>query len=154
MKIWIDADACPSMVKDVVFNASARTKIPVILVANRAMHLPRSPLISQIVVEKGCDVADSRIVDELSAGDLVITADIPLASLVIAKEATALNPRGEIYTKENIGERLSIRNFMMDLRSSGQISGGPPGLSLQDKKRFAASFDAILTKLMRNITHK
>ena len=150
-KIFIDADACPAMIKDVVFRASERLKLAVVLVANRQMFTPRSPLISMIVVEKGCDVADSQIVDEVHEGDLVITADVPLAARVIEKNALAINPRGERYTPENMGERLSIRNFLTEMRDTGQMGGGgPPQMTMKDKQRFAAAFDAIITRLLKS----
>ena len=149
-KIFIDADACPGMVKDVVYRGAQRLGLPLILVANRQIHIPRSPLFRLIVVAKGCDVADSQIVDEVTAGDLVITADIPLAARVIEKGAWAINPRGERYTPDNIGERLSMRNFLTEMRDSGQIAGGgPPQFTLKDKQRFAAAFDAIMSRLVR-----
>ena len=151
-KIWIDADACPLMIKEVVYRASERLKIAVILVANRRIWTPRSPLISMIVVEKGCDVADSQIVDDVREGDIVVTADIPLASRVIEKNALAINPRGERYTPENIGERLSMRNFLTEMRDTGQIGGGgPPQMNLKDKQRFAAALDTIITKLLKAV---
>ena len=149
MKVWIDADACPRMVKEHIFKASFRLKVEVCLVANSYMQTPKAPHISLIQVEKGDDMADFYIVEHLDANDLVITADIPLASLVVEKEATAINPRGEIYTEENISERLSVRNFMQELRDSGIDTGGPPPLSAKDKERFANAFDRIMTKLLK-----
>jgi len=150
MKIWIDADACPKVVKEIIFKASARLKIPVCLVANSQMQIPLSSLISLIQVEKGDDIADFYIVENISANDLVITADIPLAALVVEKGATAINPRGELYTEENVKERLSMRDFMKSLRDTGMETGGPPPLDPKAKERFTNSFDRILTKLMRN----
>ncbi|MBD66249.1 MAG: DUF188 domain-containing protein [Halobacteriovoraceae bacterium] len=149
MKVWIDADACPKMVKEHVFKASFRLKVDVCLVANSYMQIPQAPHISLIQVEKGDDMADFYIVEHLDPQDLVITADIPLASLVVEKEATAINPRGEIYTEENISERLSVRNFMQELRDSGIDTGGPPPLGTKDKVRFANAFDRIMTKLLK-----
>jgi uncharacterized protein len=148
-KIWIDADACPKVVKEVIFKASFRMKIQVILVANNYMSTPQDSLISSIQVEKGDDVADFYIVENVSEHDLVITADIPLASLVIAKGATAINPRGEIYTEENISERLSIRDFMHDLRETGVVTGGPPPFGVKDKTEFANSLNRILDQLLK-----
>ena len=150
MKIWIDADACPQMIKDVVFKASERLEIPTILVANRYVNAPKSKWISSVVVSMGADVADAYIVDELETEDLVITADIPLADHVVTKGALAINPRGELYTVDNIKERLSMRDFMTSLRDSGQMTGGPPPLNAKDKKLFAGSFDRIITKMLRD----
>ncbi len=149
MKVWIDADACPKMVKEIIFKASARLKVKVCLVANSYMQIPSSPYISLIQVDKGADVADFYIVEHLESNDLVITADIPLASAVVEKNATAINPRGEIYTEENISERLSMRNFMQELRDSGIDTGGPPPLNAKDKEKFANAFDRIMTKLLK-----
>lgn len=149
MKVWIDADACPRMVKELIFKASFRLKVDVCLVANSYLQIPQAPNISLIQVEKGDDMADFYIVEHLSANDLVVTADIPLASLVVEKDATAINPRGEIYTEENIRERLSVRNFMQELRDSGVETGGPPPLGAKDKEQFANAFDRIMTKLLK-----
>lgn len=150
MKIWIDADACPKMVKEVIYTVSARLKINVNVVANSYQTIPHSPLIQFIKVEQGADIADFYIVQNLSPGDLVITADIPLAALIIEKNATALNPRGEIYTEDNINERLSMRNFMHDLRENeGLNTGGPAPLSKKDREIFINSFDRIIVKLMK-----
>jgi len=149
MKIWIDADACPKTVKELVFKTSARLKIPVCLVANSYLSVPNSLLISFVQVEQGDDVADHYIEEHVQDTDLVITADIPLASLIIAKGATAINPRGDIYTKENISERLSMRNFMHDLRDSGVNTGGPAPLGMKDKERFANALNSLLTKMLK-----
>ena len=149
LKIWIDADACPKVVKEIVFKASFRLKIPVILVANSYMNIPHGPLIKLIQVEKGDDVADSYIVDHVTDKDLVITADIPLAAFIVEKGATAINPRGELYTEENVRERLSIRDFMQNVRDSGVITGGPAPFGPKDKESFANSFNRILTQLSR-----
>ena len=149
MKIWIDADACPRLIKEVVFKAASRLKISVCLVANSYMTIPQSPLITLIQVEKGDDIADIYIADNLVEGDLVITADIPLASKVVDKKAFAINPRGELYTEENISERLSMRDFMKDLRDGGMDTGGPPPIGPKDKERFANSFNKILTSLLK-----
>ena len=148
-KIWIDADACPKMVKEVVFNVSSRKKIPVTLVANSFMQIPTSPFIDLIQVNKGADVADFYIVENSHADDLVITADIPLAKLLVDKGTIAINPRGEIYTEENISERLSMRDFMTDLRDSGVITSGPPPLGQKDKIAFTNSLDRIITKMLK-----
>ncbi len=149
MKIWIDADACPKMVKEVIFKASFRLKIPVSLVANSYMTVPQGGLISSIQVDKGADIADFYIVENVSETDLVITADIPLAALIVEKGATAINPRGELYTEENVRERLSMRDFMKDLRDGGVNTGGPLAFGPKDKERFANSLNRILTKMRK-----
>ncbi len=148
-KIWIDADACPKMVKEVIFNVSGRKNIPVTLVANSFMQIPHSPLIDLVQVDKGADVADFYIVENSNKDDLVITADIPLAKLLVDKETTAINPRGEIYTEENINERLSMRDFMTELRDSGMVTGGPAPLGQKDKIAFTNSLDRIITKMLK-----
>ena len=148
-KIWIDADACPLAIKEVVFKAAQRTKTPATLVANSQMRIPSSEYISLVVVEKGADVADAYIVDHCSSKDLVITADIPLADLIVQKKALAINPRGKIYTADSIKEALSIRNFMDDMRSAGMVSGGPPPFNPKDVQAFANGFDRLLTKALR-----
>ena len=134
MRIWVDADACPKVIKEILFRAALRTNTALILVSNHAIHAPSSPFISKIQVIGGFDVADDRIVKDSKAHDLVITADIPLAAAVIDKGGVALNPRGELYTVKNIKERLAIRNFSTDLRSSGFKTGGPATLN---KKKFS-----------------
>ncbi|MBT4761268.1 MAG: YaiI/YqxD family protein [Bdellovibrionaceae bacterium] len=149
MKIWIDADACPKIIKEVVFKASKRLSVPVCLVANGYMSVPQDPLITSVQVEKGADVADQYIVEHVSKTDLVITADIPLAALIVEKGALAINPRGELYTEDNVGERLSTRDFMQGLRDTGVVTGGPAPLGPKDKARFANSFDRIITKMHR-----
>jgi uncharacterized protein YaiI (UPF0178 family) len=149
MKIWIDADACPKMVKEVIFKASFRLKIPVTLVANSYMAVPQGGQINSIQVEKGADIADFYIVDNVTDKDLVITADIPLAALIVEKGATAINPRGELYTEENVRERLSMRDFMKDLRDSGVDTGGPSSFGPKDKENFANSLNRLLTKMMK-----
>jgi len=144
MKIWIDADACPKLIKEIIFRASARTGTPLILVANQAIRVPLNSLISTIQVPRGFDMADSKIVEEMSAGDLVITADIPLADVVIAKGGIALNPRGDLYSQENIKDRLATRDLMSELRDSGMITGGPKSLGLKDRQAFANKLDSLL----------
>jgi len=146
MKIWVDADACPVVIKETLFRAANRTKILVSLVANQNIRTPRSPFIKSIQVESGFDMADNEIVKRVVAGDLVVTADIPLAAEVIAKGCQALSPRGELYTTENIKGRLNMRDFMDTLRSSGIESGGPPPLSQSDKQAFANHLDRILAR--------
>jgi uncharacterized protein YaiI (UPF0178 family) len=149
-KIWIDADACPKMIKEVVFTVSGRKKIPVTLVANSYMQIPLSPLVDLVQVSKGADVADFYIVEHCTDKDLVITADIPLAKLIVDKGAIAINPRGEIYTEENINERLSIRDFMTELRDSGMTTGGPAPLGQKDKILFTNSLDRLITKSLNS----
>ena len=146
MKIWIDADACPRAVKDLVFRASERLNLPVVMVADRQMGRPHSALVSIIVVPKDMDSADKYIVENLNPGDLVITADLPLAGDVVEKGATGLNPRGDLYTKENVGERVSMRDFFMSLRDAGEELGGPPPFSKKDRANFAAALDRFLTR--------
>jgi uncharacterized protein YaiI (UPF0178 family) len=146
MQIWVDADACPNVIKEILFRAATRAHVSLTLVANQLLRTPPSPYIKAIQVPSGFDVADSKIVQQLQPGDLVITADIPLAALVIEKGGHALNPRGEFYTKENIGERLTMRNFMDDLRNTGVNTGGPAVLSLTDRQAFANQLDRFLTK--------
>lgn len=146
MKIWIDADACPRAVKEVIFRASTRLKLRVIMVADRQVSRPPSPLISFVVVPRDMDSADHHIIANAQPGDLVITADIPLAAEVVEIGATGINPRGQIYTRENVRERLSMRDFLMGLRESGQEISGPAPYSKKDKERFAGSFDRFLTK--------
>ncbi len=148
-KIWVDADACPRVIKDLIFKASFRLKVPVCLVANSSMAVPAGPLITFIQVEDGADVADLYIVDNITEKDLVITADIPLAVLVVEKGATAINPRGELYTEENARERLSMRDFMQNLRDSGIDTGGPAPFGPKDKERFANSINRLLTRMMK-----
>jgi uncharacterized protein YaiI (UPF0178 family) len=146
MVIWVDADACPKAVKELVFRASARLGLPVCLVANRPLTAPPSPLISVVQVAAGSDVADSYIVQRVGAGDLVITADIPLAGLVVARGATALDPRGEVYTADTIGERLAVRDLMEELRWAGVETGGPAAYSGADRQRFAQALDRLLSR--------
>ncbi|EGV28999.1 UPF0178 protein yaiI [Thiorhodococcus drewsii AZ1] len=146
MHIWVDADACPRIIKDILFRAVERVGIGMTLVANQPMSVPPSRLIRAIQVSAGFDVADNEIVRRLEADDLVITADIPLAAEVIAKGGHALNPRGQIYTKENIRERLNMRDFMETLRSTGVDTGGPGSLGPRDKQAFANALDAFLAK--------
>ena len=149
MKIWVDADACPVVIKEILFKASQRTKIPLTLVANHVVAIAPSPLINFIRVQAGFDVADNEIVKRLSAGDLVITGDIPLAAEVIEKGALALNPRGELYTTDNIKSRLTMRDFMDTLRSSGIDTGGQAPLNQADRQAFANNLDKILSQHLR-----
>ncbi|MGB0205724.1 MAG: YaiI/YqxD family protein [Neptuniibacter sp.] len=149
MQIWVDADACPKAVKQILFRAAERKEIFVTLVANQFLATPPSQLIKAIQVEHGFDVADNYIVSKLEEGDLVITQDIPLAAEVIEKGGIALHPRGELYTKENIRQRLSMRDFMETLRSAGVETGGPSSFSQTDKQQFANQLDRILAKFKR-----
>jgi uncharacterized protein len=145
LQIWIDADACPNIIKDILFKAAERKQLPLTLVANRIIATPPSLFIKAIQVAGGFDVADNYIVQHCKAGDLVITADIPLAAEVVAKHAYALNPRGELYNKENIKEHLAMRDFMTGLRDTGQVSGGgPSALGQRDKQAFANALDRFL----------
>ncbi|BFM09734.1 YaiI/YqxD family protein [Halioxenophilus aromaticivorans] len=146
MHIWVDADACPVVVKEILYRAADRTKTPLTLVANQFLRVPKSPFIQSVQVTAGFDVADNEIVQRVSAGDLVITSDIPLASEVIDKQAKALSPRGELLTKANIKARLNMRDFLDTLRSSGIESGGPPAFSQSDRKAFADQLDRWLAK--------
>ena len=146
MRVWVDADACPSEIKELLYRAAMRRKVKATLVANQQMRTPKSEYIDSIVVQAGMDVADRRIVALLEPGDLVVTADIPLAADVVARGGQALNPRGELYTDSNIGERLAVRNMLDDLRAGGQITGGPPNFNAKDKQAFANQLDRWLTK--------
>ena len=149
MKIWIDADACPRVIKEILFKASQRLNVPVCLVANKSLAKHNSNLVESIVVADGFDIADDYIADNAGPDDLVITADIPLAARIVAKGGVALDPRGELYTEENVGERLSIRDLMMELRSGGLIQGGPAQFSMADRQKFASSLDRLLTRMVR-----
>ena len=146
MKIWVDADACPVVIKEILFKAAERTGIQLTLVANQPVRVPPSRFISSIQVGSGFDVADNEIVERLAAGDLVITGDIPLAADVIEKGGHALSPRGERYTADNIKARLNIRDFMDTLRGSGIDTGGPPALNQGDRKSFADHLDRLLAQ--------
>ena len=151
MKIWVDADACPVVIKEILFKAAERTKIPMTLVANHAIRTPPSRYIDFLRVTSGFDVADDEIVKRLKANDLVITSDIPLADELITKGGIALSPRGELFTKENIKSRLNIRDFMDTMRASGVNTGGPPALSQQDRQTFANHLDKILTQYAQQV---
>jgi len=146
MQIWVDADACPVVVKEMLYRAATKRKVLTVFVANQPLRTPKSPFLKTVRVGSGFDVADDYITEQVSEGDLVVTADIPLASDVIAKHAYALNPRGSMYTKDNIGQRLSIRNFLEDVRSSGIQTGGPPAISGADKQAFGNALDRFLTQ--------
>jgi uncharacterized protein YaiI (UPF0178 family) len=146
MHIYADADALPTPIKEILFRAAVRCRLQLTLVANKALYVPPSPYLAAIRVGKGFDVVDAAIVERVAAGDLVITADIPLAALVIDKQAHALNPRGELYTRDNIQGRLAMRNLLSELRDSGVVTGGPPPLSNRDREAFANQLDIFLTK--------
>ena len=149
MKIWVDADACPKPVKEILYRAAERTCTELVLVANQALAVPRSSLISSRAVAAGLDSADNAIIGWASAGDLVVTADIPLAASVVANGVTAINPRGELYTAENVRQQLSMRDFMHDLRSAGVQTGGPPAYDQRDRQAFANQLDRLLASLAR-----
>jgi len=145
-KIWVDADACPKVIKEILFRAADRVGMPLILVANQPLQVPGSRYIRTIQVGAGFDVADNHIVQQAEAGDLVITADIPLAAEVITKGCLALNPRGELYTEDNIRQRLNMRDFMDTLRGSGVDTGGPASFSHADRQAFANQLDRLLAR--------
>lgn len=146
MKIWVDADACPLVIKEILFRAAERTGTLLTLVANQPVRVPPSSVIRALQVAPGFDVADNEIVRRLSAGDLVVTSDIPLAAEVIEKGGCALSPRGELHTEDNIRERLNMRDFLDTMRASGLHTGGPPALSKSDRKAFAGHLDRLLTQ--------
>ena len=147
MHIWVDADACPGVIKDILYRAAERVCVPLTLVANQPLYTPRSPYINSIRVGAGFDVADHRIVELAVPGDLVVTADIPLAALLVDRGVQALNPRGELYTEDNVAERLAMRNLMDELRSAGMQTGGPPVFGPRDRQAFANQLDQLLSRL-------
>lgn len=146
MQIWVDADACPRVIKEILYRAAERKNVQLTLVANQPLQTPNSSFIKSLVVGSGFDVADDKIVELLQPGDLVITADIPLAAAAIKKSGHALNPRGEFYTEDNIHERLAVRNMLDELRGCGIDTGGPPAFSACDKQTFANKLDQFLAK--------
>ena len=146
MKIWVDADACPVAIREILFRAAERTGVKVTLVANQPVRVSASALIEFVLVAPGFDVADSEIVKRAGSGDLVVTADIPLAAEVMANGVHVLSPRGELYSTETIRQRLNMRDFMDTLRASGIHTGGPPGLSKRDRQSFANHLDKLLTR--------
>lgn len=146
MHIWVDADACPGVIKEILFRAADRVQVPLTLVANQPLHTPPSQYIRSIQVAAGFDVADNTIVRRVEPGDIVITADIPLAAEVVDKDALAINPRGELYTRDNIRERLMMRDFMDDIRSTGVHTGGPAALGQADRQNFANQLDRLLAQ--------
>jgi uncharacterized protein YaiI (UPF0178 family) len=149
MKIWVDADACPKPVKEILYRAAERTRSELVLVANQALAVPRSTLISSRTVAAGLDSADNAIIGWAVAGDLVVTADIPLAAAVVANGVLAINPRGELYTAENVRQQLSMRDFMDSLRGAGVQTGGPPAYDQRDRQAFANQLDRLLASLAR-----
>lgn len=150
MHIWMDADACPKAIKEILYRVVERLQIPMTMVANSKMQTPNSPLVQMVVVAAGADVADREIVERMEAGDLVITADIPLAADVIEKRGHALNPRGTFYSEANVKQYLTMRNFMDDLRGSGVMTGGPAAFSNSDRMAFANQLDRFLTQHIKN----
>jgi uncharacterized protein YaiI (UPF0178 family) len=147
MEIWVDADACPVVIREILFRAAERTGVTMTLVANKPVRLPAAAQnVHFVQVPAGFDAADKRIVELMAAGDLVITADVPLAAAAIEKGGVALNPRGELYTSENVRERLSVRNFLDELRGSGVNTGGPPALSQRERQMFANQLDRLLAR--------
>jgi uncharacterized protein YaiI (UPF0178 family) len=151
VKVWIDADAAPRDVKEVVFRSAKRLAIETILVANQRLHTPPGyPLVSTVRVDGGPDAADQYIADHASVGDLVVTQDVPLAALLVPKQVAVLDPRGEEHTAETIGERLSIRDFMDQARMAGMVTGGPPPFDARAKQAFAAALDRVLTRLRQS----
>ena len=149
MKIWVDADACPVVIRDILCRAAVKRQIETTFVANQAVRLPTSPWLKSLQVPKGFDVADDEIANRATEGDLVITADIPLASEVLAKGSFVITPRGEQYTMNNIKQRLQMRDFMETMRSSGEHTGGPPPLNQADRKHFADQLDRLLQRYAR-----
>ena len=149
LTIWVDGDACPGAIKEIVLRAAERTQVVVVFVANKLLHLPPSRVARAVRVAAGPDVADSHIVLHSEPGDLVVTADIPLAALLVPKGVVAIDPRGSLYSEENIAERLSVRDLMQGLRDTGELTGGPKAFDQKAKQRFASTFDACLTKAIR-----
>ncbi len=146
MHIWVDADACPGVIKDILFRAAEREKLPLTLVANRLLRVPPSPYIRALQVPMGFDVADRHIAQAASAGDLVVTADIPLAAALVDKGVVALNPRGELYSADTIRERLAMRNLMEELRGAGVETNGPSALSQSDRQAFARQLGKLMAR--------
>lgn len=151
MKIWVDADACPRVIKDILFRVAQRLRVDVVLVANQPLAVPRQPHVRAVTVPQGFDVADKAITEWAQPGDLVITADIPLAAAVVEKGVQALNPRGELYTRDNVRQHLSMRNFMDSLRGAGVQTGGPDVFNQRDRQNFANQLDSLLARLAPKI---
>lgn len=154
MRIWVDADACPNVIKDILYRAAERVGVEVTLVANQPLATPRSKFIRSQQVPRGFDAADNWIVQAVQAGDLVITGDIPLAAAVVDNNALALNPRGELYTGENVRERLNLRDMMDELRGTGVVTGGPPSISKRDRQAFANQLDRLLARRQASQAHR
>jgi uncharacterized protein YaiI (UPF0178 family) len=154
VRIWVDADACPQPIKSILYKAAERVRVELTLVANKMLRVPRSPYIRCMRVEGGSQAADDKIAELVGAGDLVITADVPLASRAVHAGGLALNPRGTLYSEENIGERLAVRDFLTDLRSDGVRTSGPPPLDNTHKQTFANELDRILTRYERDRDRK
>lgn len=150
MQIWVDADACPNVIKEILFRAAQKRELPLILVANQYIQVPPSPFIKTIQVAQGFDVADNYIAQQVAVGDIVVTADIPLAADIVEKNAYGINPRGELYTEQNIRQKLTMRNFMEEMRNTGQASGGPPPLDQRDRQAFANTLDRLLARALKN----
>ena len=150
MKIWVDADACPVVIREILFKAAHRTGVQLILVANQSINIPAFSNIKMLRVSQGFDVADNEIVKRLNPGDLVITSDIPLADEVLQANAVALSPRGELFTRENIKSRLNMRDFLESMRASGVQTGGPAAFSQTDRQAFANNLDRYLTRNLKN----
>lgn len=151
MQIWVDADACPVVIREILLRAAERTGVQITLVANKPLRVPLAPNLRFVQVPHGFDAADKRIVELMSPDDLVVTADVPLAAAAIDKGGVALNPRGELYTRENVRERLSVRNFLDELRSGGVNTGGPPALSQKERQLFANRLDSWLAKRAKTL---
>jgi uncharacterized protein YaiI (UPF0178 family) len=154
MQIWVDADACPAVIKEILYRVADRTQMQVTLVANQLLRVPPSRFIRSVQVPSGADVADQEIVRLLAPGDLVVTGDIPLASDVLKKGGYALNPRGEFYTNDNIAQMLTMRAFMDELRGSGVDTGGPAAFNQGDRQNFANSLDRHISKIQREAAHR
>lgn len=150
MRIWVDADACPNPIKEILYRAAERARVSVTLVANQPIATPRIPYVQTLQVARGFDIADNEIVRRCEPGDLVVTADIPLAAEAIDKGATALNPRGELYTRENVRARLNMRDFLDTMRASGVHTGGPPALDQRDRQAFANALDRFIARAARD----
>lgn len=146
MKIWVDGDACPKGIKEILYRVAARTKISVVFIANQYLHLPHSDYLEMIQVSDGADIADDEIVERCAAGDLIVTADIPLAARVVKKGALALDPRGTLYDSNNIGQILGMRDFMDDLRGAGVETGGPSSFGAKERQKFANELDRFLAQ--------
>lgn len=151
MKLWVDADALPTEIKEIILRASQRLKIPTVLVANKNVRVVEGPLVTFVRVGQGADVADAYIVAQCAAGDLAVSADIPLAAALVGKGVTVIDPRGDVYSETNVGDRLSVRDLMASLREAGVETQGPPPFNAKAKQKFAARLDALLTRAVRNL---